>query len=60
MKLLIAMVAVASILVTPAGAKTKKARPERAQPNNSVTCGRIVFTDPDPSIRAQFLRDCAR
>ena len=30
-----------------------------AEPNNSVTCGRYVLTDPDPGIRAGFLRDCA-
>jgi hypothetical protein len=50
--------AVGSILATPALAKTEKARATSLEPSNSVTCGRYVLTDPDPGIRATFLRDC--
>jgi hypothetical protein len=58
MKTLIATLAVAAILTAAAFAKTDKARTVTAGPNNSVTCGRYVLTDPDPGIRASFLRDC--
>ena len=59
MKTLIATLALASILAPSAIAKTEKARLNHFEPNNSVTCGRVVLTDPDPGIRASFLRDCA-
>ena len=59
MKTLIATLAVAAILATAAVAKTEKSRAVAAEPNNSVTCGRYVLTDPGPGIRASFLRDCA-
>ena len=59
MKTLIATLAVAAILATAAVAKTEKSRAVAAEPNNSVTCGRYVLTDPDPGIRASSLRDCA-
>ena len=36
----------------------EKSRAVTAGPNNSVTCGRYILTDPDPGIRASFLRDC--
>jgi len=58
MKTLIATFALASILATSAIAKTEKARATSVEPNNSVTCGRYVLTDPDPRIRADFQRNC--
>ena len=59
MKTLIAVLALASIVATSAVAKTEKTRAVQAEANNSVTCGRVVLTDPDPAIRAGLLRDCA-
>jgi hypothetical protein len=59
MKTLIATLAIASILATSAIAKTEKSRAIQAEPTNSVVCGRIILTDPDPGIRAGFLRDCS-
>jgi hypothetical protein len=58
MKTLIATLTVASILATSALAKTEKLRPGYVEPSHSVTCGRCVLTDPDPGIRASFLREC--
>jgi hypothetical protein len=58
MKTLIATLAVASILATAALAKTEKNRTSAVETSNSVTCGRHVLADPDPGIRASFLRDC--
>lgn len=57
----------AAALATSAVAKTDKVRPA-AQPaasagiastSNSVTCGHLVLTDPDPAIRGSFARECA-
>jgi hypothetical protein len=59
MKTLIATLALASIVATSAVAKTEKTRAVQVEANNSVTCGRVVLTDPDSGIRAGFLRDCA-
>ena len=58
MKTLIATLAVASILATAALAKIEKNRTSAVETSNSVTCGRHVLADPDPGIRASFLRDC--
>jgi hypothetical protein len=59
MKTLIATLAIASILATSAIAKSERSRAIPVEPTNSVVCGRIILTDPDPGIRAGFLRDCS-
>jgi hypothetical protein len=60
------MIVLVSITVTSAVAKTDKNRTTGVEPNQSASelgrsayCGRTVLTDPDPRIRAVFLRDCA-
>jgi hypothetical protein len=60
MKTLIVTLALASILATSAIAKTEKARAGQVgiTANNSVNCGRLVLTDPDPAIRGSFAREC--
>ncbi len=58
MKALIASFALVSIIATSAVAKNEKTAPTFIEPSNSVTCGHIVLTDPDPRIRAVLLRDC--
>jgi hypothetical protein len=59
MKTLITALALASIVATSAVAKIEKTRSLNFESNNSVVCGRVVLTDPDPAIRAQLQRDCA-
>jgi hypothetical protein len=49
--------ALASAVTTSAVAKTEK---DRARFVKSLTRGRIVLADPDPIIRAEFLRECAQ
>ena len=58
MKTSIATFALASVIATSAVAKTETKSATFVAPQNSVTCGRFVLTDPDPVIRAQLLRDC--
>jgi hypothetical protein len=68
MKTLIATFALVSILATSAIAKTEKAPSALVNSYNSaienneesVICGRVVLSDPDPGIRAQIRRDCAQ
>jgi hypothetical protein len=65
MKTSIATFALALIFATSAIAKTESAPSTPVYPNNSmieysVTCGRVVLSDPDPGIRAQIRRDCAQ
>ena len=64
MKTFISTCAIVSILATTAVAKIEKIPAARVEPDNSaiensVTCGRVVLTDPDTRIRSAFLRDCA-
>jgi hypothetical protein len=64
MRAFITTCAIASILATSAVAKTERTPASRVEPDNSViessvTCGRVVLTDPDTRIRSAFLRDCA-
>ncbi len=64
MKAFISTCAIASILATTAVAKVETTPAYRVDPDNSaiensVTCGRVVLTDPDTRIRSAFLRDCA-
>jgi hypothetical protein len=66
MKTLTITIALASMLATSAVAKTDRTRTPGVEPNQSTNefsrsayCGRSVLTDPDPRIRAVFLRDCA-
>ena len=58
MKTLITALALASIVATSAVAKIEKTGSLNFESNNSVVCGRVVLTDPDPAIRAQLQRDC--
>jgi hypothetical protein len=65
MKTLTITIALASMIATSAVAKTDRTR-TGVGPNQSTNelsrsayCGRSVLTDPDPRIRAVFLRDCA-
>lgn len=67
MKALIVAFALASILATSAIAKTEKSpytpvnsNSSAFEYNASVTCGRVVLSDPDPGIRAQIRRDCTQ
>ena len=66
MKTSIATFALALVLATSAIAKTERVPSAPVYPNNSmieynesVTCGRVVLSDPDPRIRTQIRRDCA-
>jgi hypothetical protein len=66
MKTLTITIVLASIIATSAVAKTDRTRTPSVEPNQSTNelsrsafCGRSVLTDPDPRIRAVFLRDCA-
>ncbi len=66
MKTLSITIVLASIIATSAVAKTDGNRIPGVEPNQSTNefsrsafCGRSVLTDPDPRIRAGFLRDCA-
>lgn len=59
MKTLITALALASIAATSAAAKIERPRAINFEANNSISCGRVVLTDPDRAIRAQLLRDCA-
>jgi hypothetical protein len=58
MKTLIVTFALASVIATSALAKTEKNRATFVEPDNSVICGRVVLTDPDPRIRSELLRNC--
>jgi hypothetical protein len=67
MKTSIATFALALIFATSAIAKTERAPSTPVYPNNSmieynesVICGRVVLSDPDPGVRAQIRRDCAQ
>jgi hypothetical protein len=66
MKTLTITIVLASMIATPAVAKTDRTRTPGVESNQSANelstsayCGRSVLTDPDPRIRAVFLRDCA-
>jgi hypothetical protein len=58
MKTLFAALAFAAIVVAPSIAQAEESRATQAYTKNSVICGRLTLTDPDPRIRAGLLRDC--